>query len=120
MLYLIVSSTSAALRKEHFSRMVDVYYQTFEQILKYANLNPENIYSKEMLEHDLKIVGPACLIVANTAIWLASGLQEEGHVRSKIVLKTEEGKLMAVAKYKNIISSIIDDLSDKNYLNIVV
>ncbi|XP_034835821.1 uncharacterized protein [Maniola hyperantus] len=118
-LYLIITSTTSSLRKEHFRYFLDTYHQTFEQTLEYANLNSEGIYSREMLEYDLKIVGPACLTVANTAIWLASGLQEEGHVKSKIVFNTEAEKSKAVTQYKDIISGIIKDLSDYKYLSLL-
>ncbi|XP_039759951.1 uncharacterized protein LOC120633699 [Pararge aegeria] len=119
-LYLIMSSTCSSLRKKHFKHLLDVYYETFEQALNQANLNSKEIYSRAVLEDDLVIVGPTCLIMANTAIWLASGLQEEGHVKSKIVLSTDAEKSKAVAQYKNIISGIIDYLLDNNYLSTVI
>ncbi|XP_052744305.1 uncharacterized protein LOC112047363 isoform X2 [Bicyclus anynana] len=118
-LFLIITSTTSCLRKKHFKHLLDVYYETFQLTLKYANMNSEEIYSREMLDYDLGIVGPSCFIVANTAMWLASGLQEEGHVRSKIVLNTDAERTEAVIKYKNIISGIIDDLSDNNYIHSV-
>lgn len=95
---------------------MDTYYQTLEETLLLCDVEPKKVYSKDMLLYDLKIVGPACLIVANTAIWLSSGLQQEGHVRSKIILTTEEEKQQAENKYREIVSGIIDDLSSYGYL----
>ncbi|XP_050354535.1 uncharacterized protein LOC126776254 [Nymphalis io] len=118
-LYLIVSSTSKFLREEHFGQLLDTYYQTLEQTLSQANLNPNAIYTKDMFLCDLTVVGPACLIVANTAIWLSNGLQQEGHVRSKIILNTEEDKKEAVSKYTMIIKNVIDDLTKYGYLKLV-
>ncbi|XP_026497448.2 uncharacterized protein LOC113401667 [Vanessa tameamea] len=115
-LYLIVSSTSTLLRKEHFGQLLDTYYQTFEQTLSQVNLNSNGIYTKDMFQYDLSIVGPACLIAANTSTWLSSGLQREGHVRSKIILNTEREMEEAVSKYTIIIKNIIDDLTNYGYL----
>lgn len=118
-LYLIVSSTTTVLRKDCFEQLLDIYYQTFEDTLSQSNLNSNDIYSKDMFQHDLQVVSPACLIVANTAMWLSSGLQQEGHVRSKIILRTDEEKMEAVRNYTNIIANIIDDLTNYGYLEIV-
>ncbi|CAH2095357.1 unnamed protein product [Euphydryas editha] len=118
-LYLIVSSTTTVLRKDYFKQLLDIYYQSFEETLTQENLKPNDVYSRDMFQYDLQIVGPACLIVANTAIWLSSGLQQEGHVRSKIIPITDAEKIEAVRKYTNIITSIIDDLKNYGYLEIV-
>lgn len=114
-LYLIISSTNRQLRENHFHSLLDLYYQMFEKILTESGLSAKNAYSREMFEKDLRIVWPACLIVANTALWLSSGLQEQGHVKSKHILKTQEEKDEAVIQYKMIIKAIIDDLSTFGY-----
>lgn len=116
-MYLIISSTSTILRNRYFLEILDIYYRTFESALKEAGLNSEEIYSRPMFDYDLKVVSPACLITANTALWLSNGLQQEGHVRSKLVWNTEEEKEIAVNKYKEIVKAIIDDLSYYGYLS---
>lgn len=116
-LYLITSSTNTELRKVHFQQLLDTYYQMFEQTIQEAGLDSQKLYSMQALENDLKVVGPACLIIANTAMWLASGLQEEGHVRSKIVWSTQDEKARAVDSYKKIIQGIIEDYSEYHYLS---
>ncbi|VVD03612.1 unnamed protein product [Leptidea sinapis] len=62
-----------------YLKLLNIYYETFEEILNEAQLNVGTLYSREMFNEDLSSVAPACLIIANTAIWLSSGLQEEGH-----------------------------------------
>lgn len=108
-LYLIASSTDSKLRNEFFDMLLEIYFNTLINILSDAKVDHSKIYKRSQFENDLKIVAPACLIVTNTALWLSSGLQEEGHVRSKHVLHTESEKAVAVGKYKSVIKGIIDD-----------
>lgn len=115
MLYLIISSSEEQLRRQHYNQLLDTYYQILQGILLEAKI-PKDIYSREMFNGDLHTVAPACLIVANTAIWLSSGLQQEGHVKSKIILKTEEDRQKAINLYKSRISSIFDNLKSFGYL----
>ncbi|KAG6457551.1 uncharacterized protein LOC115448243 [Manduca sexta] len=117
-LYLIISSTDSHLRKDHYNNLLDTYYHSFDQMLKEASLNSANTYSRQMFDQDLELVWPACLITANTALWLSSGLQEEGHVRSKKVWSTPEEKERASNSYKQIIKAIIDDFSCYGYLDL--
>ncbi|CAK1545576.1 unnamed protein product [Leptosia nina] len=113
-LYLIITSTSSQLRKQYYHQLLDIYFTTFKNILSEAQM-PLELYSRSMFDEDLKTVAPACTIIANTAIWLSSGLQQEGHVRSKIVLETDKQWTEAVQTYKNRISSIVDDLTSYGY-----
>ncbi|KOB67194.1 Uncharacterized protein OBRU01_20154, partial [Operophtera brumata] len=115
-LYLIISSTHTNLRRKHYHQLLDIYYQTFHQTLKETGLNSQLLYSTQTFAKDLKIVAPACLITANTALWLSNGLQEEGHVRSKQVWLTAEDKEKAVDAYKAVVWSIIDDFYKYGYL----
>lgn len=115
-LYLITSSTDSDLRHHHVGMLLDTYYKTFENYLRTAGYDAANIYSRESFESDLKVVGPAVFIVANTALWLSNGLQQEGHVRSKQILSTDEEKSNAVRKYTSLIKSIIDDYTGYGYL----
>lgn len=87
-------------------------------MLSEATLISDKVYSREMFNNDLKIVWPACLITANTALWLSSGLQQEGHVRSKLVWNTSEEMERAVNNYKNKIKSIINDFCSYGFLNL--
>lgn len=116
MLYLIASSTDAELRKTYYQQMLDVYYDKFSGALKEAKLDPLKLYPRASFYSDLGVVGPACFIIANTAFWLASGLQEDGHVRSMRVWSTEEEKAMAVESYKCLIKALIDDFFTYGYL----
>ncbi|XP_013166085.1 PREDICTED: uncharacterized protein LOC106116700 isoform X1 [Papilio xuthus] len=113
-LYLITSSANSKLRQKHFVSLIEIYYSTLLEFFKDANF--ENVYSHRQLEKDLKTVGPACFIVANTALWLSSGLQQEGHVRSKKILQSEFEIAMAVDNYKAIIKGILDDFIGYGYL----
>lgn len=115
-LYLIISSTHTNLRRKHYHQLLDIYYQTFDQTLKETGLNSQLLYSTQTFAKDLKIVAPACLITANTALWLSNGLQEEGHVRSKKVLSTLEEKEKAINAYKSVVGSIIEDFYKYGYL----
>ncbi|KAI8437580.1 hypothetical protein MSG28_011864 [Choristoneura fumiferana] len=115
-LYLITSSTDSDLRHNHVGMLLDTYYKTFESYLRAAGKDAANIYPKESFESDLKVVGPAVFIVANTALWLSNGLQQQGHVRSKQILSTDEEKSNAVRKYTSLIKSIIDDYTSYGYL----
>lgn len=96
--------------------MLQVYYNKFSSALKDANLEPQKVYPKPLFYLDLQHVGPACFIIANTALWLANGLQEDGHVRSKRVWNTEEEKTIAVESYKGLIKALIDDFYAYDYL----
>lgn len=96
--------------------MLEVYYEIFSNALNQAKLEPRTLYPRTSLYSDLRVVGPACFIIANTALWLASGLQEDGHVRSKRVWNTEEEKAMAVESYKCLIKALIDDFTTYGYL----
>ncbi|CAH0596351.1 unnamed protein product [Chrysodeixis includens] len=117
-MYLIISSTSTELRQKHLPQLLDTYYQTFDQILVAGGLESQSVYTRQMLDKDLKTVSPACLITANTAMWLYNGLQEEGHVRSKQILNTPEERLRAANKYIGIVKGIIDDFSSHGYLSL--
>ncbi|CAG4959806.1 unnamed protein product [Colias eurytheme] len=117
-LYLIITGSTSQFRSQHFKQLLDTYFQTLEEILLEANV--PNGYSRQLFEEDLKTVGPACFCIANTAIWLSSGLQQEGHVRSKIVLETEQDKETAVKVYKNRVKDIIDDLNSYGFLNVPI
>ncbi|XP_072933671.1 uncharacterized protein [Epargyreus clarus] len=117
-LYLIITSVDTNFRLEYYRKLIDIYYETFSEMFCHAQLDANKIYGKEDLQYDLSIVGPACFIVANTAIWLSSGLQEEGHVRSKHIPTTEVEKSEAVNQYKTRIKGIIDDLSSYGYLKL--
>ncbi|XP_050672443.1 uncharacterized protein LOC126970524 isoform X1 [Leptidea sinapis] len=116
-LYLIVSSTTSELRHRYYPQLLNIYYETFEEILNEAQLNVGTLYSRAMFNEDLSSVAPACLIIANTAIWLSSGLQEEGHVRSKVQLNTDFEKKMAAEHYEDRLTRIIEDLKSYEYLN---
>lgn len=85
-------------------------------MLKESGIESDKVYSREMFDHDLKVVAPACVITANCALWLSSGLQEEGHVRSKINWSTPEEKEKAVFKYRLIVKSILDDCCSYGYM----
>lgn len=85
-------------------------------MLSKAGLNSEIEYSRVMFDSDLKVVGPACFIIANTALWLSNGLQKEGHVRSKNPWNTEEEEVEAVNRYKSAIIGIIEDFVGYGYL----
>ncbi|XP_050672445.1 uncharacterized protein LOC126970524 isoform X3 [Leptidea sinapis] len=100
-----------------YLKLLNIYYETFEEILNEAQLNVGTLYSREMFNEDLSSVAPACLIIANTAIWLSSGLQEEGHVRSKVQLNTDFEKKMAAEHYEDRLTRIIEDLKSYEYLN---
>ncbi|XP_049884811.1 uncharacterized protein LOC126379876 [Pectinophora gossypiella] len=115
-LYLITSSTDTELRQQYFHDLLDIYYTQFEKVLHCAGLQSQEIYSRKLFDKDLQTVAPACVIVANTALWLASGLQQEGHVRSKRVLVTDEDKAAAAENYKQIMRGIIDDFLSYEYL----
>ncbi|XP_063832599.1 uncharacterized protein LOC135081744 [Ostrinia nubilalis] len=117
-LFLITTSTNSHLRKKHYYELLDLYYNTFDQILRDANLVPQQVYSRQMFDQDLKTVGPACFIIANTALWLSNGLQEVGHVRSKQVFESHEEKEEAVNRYRSIIQSIIEDYRSYGYLSL--
>ncbi|XP_038207494.1 uncharacterized protein LOC119829165 [Zerene cesonia] len=118
-LYLIITATTSHFRRQHFKQLLDTYFQTLEEILREANVSSIT-YSRQMFEEDLRIVGPACFCIANTAIWLSSGLQQEGHVRSKIILDTEQKRELATNQYKTRIKNIIDDLNTYGYLNVAM
>ncbi|CAK1593925.1 unnamed protein product [Parnassius mnemosyne] len=118
-LYLITSSTSSELRKEYYSALLDIYYKTLLEFLYKAKFDGLITYSNSQFHSDLKLVAPACLIVANTALWLWNGLQEEGHVRSKHIWHTESEKAKAVDQYKAVIKGIIDDFQVYGYLAVV-
>lgn len=96
--------------------MLDVYYDKFSSALKEAKLDAIKLYPRASFYSDLEVVGPACIIIANTAFWLASGLQEHGHVRSMRVWSTAEEKAMAVKSYKCLIKALIDDFFTYGYL----
>lgn len=96
--------------------MLDIYYDKFSSSLIEANLDPNKLYPQTSLYSDLQIVGPACFIIANTALWLASGLQEDGHVRSMRVWNTAKEKAMAIKSYKCLIKTLIDDFCSYGYL----
>ncbi|CAB3233417.1 unnamed protein product [Arctia plantaginis] len=117
-LYLILSSTNTDVRRKHYYQLLDIYYDTFQEMLKEGGLESEQVYSRQMLDHDLKVIAPACVITANCALWLSSGLQEEGHVRSKITWSTPEEKDKAVNKYRQIVRSIIDDCCNYGYISL--
>ncbi|XP_063537521.1 uncharacterized protein LOC134746875 [Cydia strobilella] len=117
-LYLITSSTDSTLRRQHFGQLLDTYYETFDNYIKTAGYGTEALYPRSSFDNDLKVVAPACLIVANTALWLSNGLQQEGHVRSKIILSTCEEMSTAVQKYTSVVKDIIDDFSMYGYLNV--
>ncbi|XP_041983104.1 uncharacterized protein LOC121736113 [Aricia agestis] len=116
LLYLIVSSTDTELRRTHFHDLINIYYDTLTDSLNTLSVSVK--YGRTLLDEDLKVVSPACFIVANTAIWLSSGLQEEGHVRSKIQWTTEDEKRTAVNSYKNIISNLMEDLTSYGYFKL--
>ncbi|KAM3961193.1 uncharacterized protein ACR2FA_004746 [Aphomia sociella] len=117
-LFLITTSTNSELRHKYYNELLDIYYKTFDQTLKEVGLESHLLYSRQMFEEDLKIVGPGCFIVANTALWLSSGLQQEGHVRSKNILKTNEDRERALNKYKTVIKNILDDYINYGYLSL--
>ncbi|XP_047034939.1 uncharacterized protein LOC124640984 [Helicoverpa zea] len=117
-MYLIISSTNTELRNQHFHQLLDRYRSTFDETLKSFDLESEKVYSRQMFEKDLKVVSPACLVTANTALWLSNGLQEEGHVRSKVVWNTGDEKQKAVDRYKGIVKAMIDDLTSYSYLDL--
>ncbi|XP_059051802.1 uncharacterized protein LOC131846498 [Achroia grisella] len=117
-LFLITTSTHNELRRKYYQELLDTYYQTFIGVLNEANLDSHTLYSREMFEEDLKIVAPGCFIVANTALWLSNGLQQEGHVRSKHILTTDEEKEVATNKYKSVIKNILDDFICYGYLSL--
>lgn len=117
-MYLIISSTSTELRQKHLPQLLDTYYQSFDHMLVEGGLESQEVYTRQMFDKDLKTVSLACLITANTAIWLYNGLQEEGHVRSKQVLNTPEERQTAANKYVGIVKGIIDDLSGQGYLSL--
>ncbi|XP_052754017.1 uncharacterized protein LOC113520372 [Galleria mellonella] len=117
-LFFIITSTQSELRHKHYQELLDIYYQTFNKVLKEVGLDSHTLYSKKMLYDDLKIVAPACFIVANTALWLSNGLQQEGHVRSKNIWTTDEEKEMAVNKYKSVIKNILDDFVSYGYFSL--
>lgn len=96
--------------------MLQVYYDKFSIALNEANLEPSKLYPETSFHSDLRVVAPACFITANTALWLASGLQEDGHVRSMRIWNTQEEKAMAVENYKGLIKSLIDDFCTYGYL----
>ncbi|CAG4966131.1 unnamed protein product [Parnassius apollo] len=118
-LYLITSSTSSELRKECYSALLDIYYKTLLEFLYMSKFDKVITYSNSQFYSDLKLVAPACLIVANTALWLWNGLQEEGHVRSKQIWHTESEKAKAVDQYKAVIKGIIDDFRNYGYLPVM-
>lgn len=118
-IYLIISSTNTELRQKYFHQLLDTYYQTFDKSLNEAGLDSQEMYSRQMFEKDSEVVAPACFIMANTALWLSNGLQEEGHVRSKQVWTTETEKERAVNKYKGIVKAMIDDLTSYGYLSAI-
>lgn len=117
-LYLITSSTDSTLRRHHFGQLLDTYYETFDNYIKIAGYDTNALYPRTSLDNDLKVVAPACLIVANTALWLSNGLQQEGHVRSKNVLSTYEEMSIAAQKYISVVKDIMDDFSMYGYLNV--
>lgn len=117
-LYLIISSTSTELRQNYYGQLLDTYYQTFDQMLRIGGLDAEQVYSRQMFDQDLKVVAPACVVTANCALWLSNGLQEEGHVRSKIVWSTQEEKEQALIKYRGIVKAIIDDCCKYGYMSL--
>ncbi|XP_047985253.1 uncharacterized protein LOC125225530 isoform X2 [Leguminivora glycinivorella] len=117
-LYLITSSTESTLRRQHFRQLLDTYYETFDNYIKSAGYDTKVLYTRTSFDNDLKLVAPACLIVANTALWLSNGLQQEGHVRSKNILSTPEEMSVAVQKYKSIVKDIMDDFFMYGYLNV--
>ncbi|CAH1636066.1 unnamed protein product [Spodoptera littoralis] len=117
-MYLILSSTNSELRNKYLQQLMEIYYRTFEIAIKEAGISSQTLYSRQMFDSDMKVVAPACLITANTALWLSNGLQEEGHVRSKHVWSTKEEKDKAVEKYKTIITTMIDDLTNFGYISI--
>jgi hypothetical protein len=119
-LYMIITNTDAQLRNKHYLELLDVYYNKFHEVLCSAGLDSQKIYSRQAFDSDLKIVGPASFIVANTALWLSNGLQEEGIVRSKKVCTTPEEKAAAVNKYTTIIRDIIEDISEYGYISSIV
>lgn len=114
-LFLILSSTDTYLRKNYFYNFLNIYYETFISVLKEVNIDTDK-YSRRNFDYDLTVVGPACFIIANTALWLSNGLQQEGHVRSKQVLTTEEEKLKAISLYTEIVVNLLDDLKSYGYL----
>ncbi|XP_047511664.1 uncharacterized protein LOC125054042 [Pieris napi] len=119
-LYLIISSSGQDLRNQHYKQLLDTYYQTLSENLLEAKIPVNKIYSRQMFDADLIAVAPACLVIANTAIWLSSGCQQDGHVKSKIVLETEEDIQKAICLYKNRMTAILDDLISYGYLKDVL
>lgn len=117
-LFLILSSTDTYLRQNYFYKFLDIYYETFNFDLKEAKINTQE-YSRRNFDYDLTVVGPACFIIANTALWLSNGLQQEGHVRSKQIWTTEEEKLKALNSYKEIVMNLLDDLKSYGYLTML-
>ncbi|KAL4702698.1 hypothetical protein ACJJTC_011563 [Scirpophaga incertulas] len=118
-LYLITSSVDSDLRRIHFTDLLNIYYDKFSEILRNVGMKSSVVYPRQKFESDLKTVSPACFIIANTAFWLSNGLQQEGHVRSKLVLTTPEEKEAAANKYRKVIKDIIEDYVGYGYLNLI-
>lgn len=111
-----MTSTDSTVRSK-CDDLVNVYYTSFSTLFNNVNMNAKDVYSKEEFLNDLKICAPSAFIVANTAIWLSSGMQQEGHVRSRIVCNSEEDKIVAANTYKSRITSVLDDFFAIGYFS---
>ncbi|GBP88121.1 Uncharacterized oxidoreductase dhs-27 [Eumeta japonica] len=105
-LYLITVSCDSTIRRQHMQELIKIYHGFLSDILLMSNSRVDHIYSLEDFQEDLKAVAPACLIVANTALWLFSGLVIEGHVRSKHPYKNEEEKLKALNSQRILVTFV--------------
>lgn len=114
-LFLLMTSTTTQIR-HNLTQITEVYYENFNLMFRDAGL--KTVYSLEDFYHDLKVCAYASFVIANTAIWLSSGMQQEGHVRSKIICKTEDDVMQATTLYKNRITEVLDDFCKFGYFDL--
>lgn len=117
-MFFLTTSTNTSLRgnpKGTFHKLLEIYYKKFSDVICASGLDSAKVYSRKMFDTDIKVVAPGSFIIANTALWLSSGLQQEGHVRSKQVFNSNLEKEEAASRYRQIIKDIINDYISYGY-----
>ncbi|XP_055308855.1 uncharacterized oxidoreductase dhs-27-like [Sitodiplosis mosellana] len=113
----IFTSTDKSLRDDEYENLLQLYYNTLSKTVKLLGSNPDELFTFENLQSELKRCGIYALLLSPLSIQVsqadASQLAERGDKSGLVGGLTETGQL----EYERRLNGVFEDVTRLGYIN---
>lgn len=124
LLYMIFSSTDKSFRDQHYHTLIDTYYSTLSDTIRKLGSDPNQLYTFDQFQMQLRKFGDFTLLCAPIIISLrlakakVGSNQNDGIDDEPSAHITNEYNQQSQMQYDRMINELVEDLANYGYIQI--